>query len=418
MSDRYFPIKTETACQLKWNWSTILLYTGITSSCHRVNGELVTVDTFDSFHNTPKKLADRQLMLDGKWPTGGCEYCQKIEKSGGSSDRMFHLAIPNMSPPELDRDATAVNVSPRIVEVYFDNVCNMSCLYCWDGFSSQIQQENVKYGRFEKSGVIIDNRAKKVPDINALTDKFWLWMEEHSTEIFRLNILGGEPFYQQQFDQCLDFLSTHNNPQLEFSIISNLMVSHDRFKKYIDRIHQLVKEKQIKRFDITASIDCFGPEQEYVRYGLDLEQWKENFEYLANQEWITLNINQALSGLTIKTVPALLQYINQFRPTREIGHYFSTTVSTHNFLHPEIFGPGYFDQDFDLILDNMPTDTWQQKEADKYMRGIRLQLNSCPPRDQESINQLGIFLTEIDRRRNLSWKETFSWLIKEIENVV
>jgi organic radical activating enzyme len=418
MSGKYFPIKTETACQLKWNWSTIRLYTGITSSCHRVVGDLVTVDTFDSFHNTPKKLEDRHIMLNGKWPSGGCEYCEKIESAGGSSDRMFHLAIPDMSPPELENDISAVIVTPRIVEVYFDNICNMSCIYCWDGFSSQIQQENIKHGRFEKFGVVIDNRATKVPDIVALTNKFWDWMANHGSEVYRLNILGGEPFYQRQFDQCLDFLSTHKNPQLELSVISNLMVPSDRFKKYIDRIHQLVREKQIKRFDLTASIDCFGAEQEYVRYGLDLVQWKENFEYLVSQKWITLNINQTLSVLTIKTVPALLQYINQFRANREIGHYFGTTVLTHKFLHPEIFGPGYFDQDFDQILKNMPVDTWQQKEADKYMRGIQLQLNSSSGRDQESINQLGIFLTEIDRRRNLSWKKTFLWLTTEVENVV
>jgi wyosine [tRNA(Phe)-imidazoG37] synthetase (radical SAM superfamily) len=31
-----------------------------------------------------------------------------------------------------------------MIEIYFDNVCNMSCIYCWDGFSSKIQQENIK----------------------------------------------------------------------------------------------------------------------------------------------------------------------------------------------------------------------------------------------------------------------------------
>jgi len=290
-------------------------------------------------------------------------------------------------------------------------------VYCWDGFSSKIQQENNKYGRFEKNGIVIDNRAKKAPDIDALTDKFWLWMKEHSTEIYRFNVLGGEPFYQKQLDQCINFLATHYNPKLEFNIISNLMVDSSRFKNYIDQIHQLVKENRIGRFDLTASIDCFGKEQEYVRYGLDIRQWQENFEYLVSQDWITLNINQTLSGLTIKTVPALLQYINNFRPTREIGHYFSTTVMTHNFLHPEIFGSQYFNSDFEEILSNMPTDTWQQKEANKYMRGIQSQLNSST-RNQLAIDQLGIFLTEIDRRRDLNWKQTFPWLVKELSNVV
>jgi hypothetical protein len=54
MSDKFFPIKTETACKLKWAWSTIRLYTGQSHSCHRVNGSVVDTDSnnFD-FHNTP-----------------------------------------------------------------------------------------------------------------------------------------------------------------------------------------------------------------------------------------------------------------------------------------------------------------------------------------------------------------------------
>jgi hypothetical protein len=51
----------------------------------------------------------------------------------------------------------------------------------------------------------------------------------------RLHILGGEPFYQKQFDVCLDFLSAHKNIDLEFNIISNLMVEPEKFKQYIEQ---------------------------------------------------------------------------------------------------------------------------------------------------------------------------------------
>jgi|APFre7841882793_1041355.scaffolds.fasta_scaffold04214_2 pyruvate-formate lyase-activating enzyme len=415
--NRYFPIQTETACKLKWNWNTIRLYNGNTSSCHRVDGDIVSAETFDTFHNTPKKLADRTLMLEGQWPTGGCEYCKNIETAGGSSDRLFHLAIPGQIPPELSNNLTAIQVTPTIVEVYLDNVCNMSCIYCWDGFSSRIQQENIQFGRFEKQGVIIDNQAEKAKDFDALSEKFWLWMDTNYKTLGRFHVLGGEPFYQPQFERCLEFLETHKNPELEFNVVTNLKIPRNRLVKIIDRIHRLVKEGQIKRFDLTVSIDCFGPEQEYVRFGMDLDQWRDNFEYLVDQSWITLNINQTLSGLTIKTVPELLQYINPLRSNREIGHYFSTVVMTHNFLHPEIFGPGFFDSDFEKILNNMPENTWQQQQAKKYMQGIHLQINSSQ-QNQEKINQLVVFLDEIDRRRNLNWKETFPWLVKEIKNVV
>ena len=414
---KYFPIKTETACQLKWSWSTVILYNGNTSSCHRVDGNLITVDTFDSFHNTPKKLADRKLMLEGNWPQGGCEYCQKIEEAGGDSDRTMHRNIPDMSPPELDNNPLAIEVSPTILEVYFDNVCNMSCIYCWDGFSSKIQQENIKFGRFERSGVIIDNRAKKVENIDALTASMWQWMKTNGQSLKRLQVLGGEPFYQQQFDYCLELFDQNPFPNLEFNVISNLMISTERFENIINRIKKLLTKKKLKQFDLTVSIDCFGKEQEYVRYGLDLDQWRKNFEYAAAQRWITLNINQTLSGLTIKTIPSLLNYVNNFRVDRKIGHFFSTTVMTHNFLHPEIFGANFFDNDFIEILNNMPEITWQQKEAKKYMLGIQSQLNSVS-RDQQKINQLGTFLNEIDRRRNLNWKETFPWLMQELTDVV
>jgi pyruvate-formate lyase-activating enzyme len=417
MPSKFFPIKTDTACQLKWNWSTIRLYNGTTSSCHRVDGDNISVDTFDQFHNTSKKLADRKLMLDGQWPMGGCEYCRNIEDAGGYSDRQLHSTIPNQSPPELEHDLTAIKVTPQIVEIYFDNVCNMSCLYCWDGFSSKIQQENIRFGPFEKQGIIIDNRAKKVSDINALTDKFWQWMRENGTKIRCLHILGGEPFYQKQFETCLDFFETHPCSDLELTVVSNLMVPDQKFQSLIQRLRDLVSRRHLARFDLTASIDCFGPEQEYVRYGLNIEQWKRNFEYACEQKWITLKINQTLSGLTIKNIPALLSYINTLRNNRRIGHYFSTTVMTHEFLHPEIFGAGFFDKDFDNILQCMPQDSQVQIVAQKYMQGIQSQLNS-KSRDQTKINQLGIFLDEIDRRRNLDWRQTFPWLEKELQYVV
>ena len=121
--------------------------------------------------------------------------------------------------------------------------------------------------------------------------------------------------------------------------------------------------------------------------------------------------------MTLLLIPSLLNYVNNFRVDRKIGHFFSTTVMTHNFLHPEIFGANFFDNDFIEILNNMPEITWQQKEAKKYMLGIQSQLNSVS-RDQQKINQLGTFLNEIDRRRNLNWKETFPWLMQELTDVV
>jgi hypothetical protein len=412
-----FPIKTDTACQLKWTWSTVRLYTGRTSSCHRVQSSVITADSFDGFHNTPKQIEDRQLMLKGQWPSGGCEYCKKIEDAGGLSDRLLHLGIPDLVPPELHTDPTATFVTPRILEVYFDNLCNMACLYCYDGFSSKIQQENIKHGRFEKNGIVIDNRAQKVSDFEQMSAKFWTYMELHGKTLKRLHVLGGEPLYQKQFNRCLDFFQQHPCPDIELNIVSNLMIDHQKLVEHIGRIRHLIANRCISRFDLTASIDCFGPAQEYVRYGIDMERWQENFKYICDQRWIKVNINQTISGLTIKTSAELLKFVQSIRTVRPIGQYFSTTISTHDFLHPKIFGRGFFDRDFEQILRNMPRETQEHQRVYAYMQGTQAEINTHS-RDQRHINQLGIYLDEIDRRRNLNWKQTFPWLVEEIDLVV
>lgn len=411
MTAKWFPIKTETACQLKWSWSTVRLHEGTTSSCHRVNSDSITPETFPTFHNTPKKLLDRQLMLQGQWPQGGCEYCKEIEQAGGISDRLSHLTIPNLSPVELDNDVNAVSVSPTILEVYFNNICNLSCVYCWDGFSSKIEQENRKFGKFDFNGVVIENRSKQA-DFDGLTEAFWTWFAANGRSLTRLHILGGEPFYQQDFYKCLDFFESNPCPDLEFNVVSNLMVSSEKFRDVIDRIKQLLVTRKIKRFDLTASIDSFGAAQEYVRHGLDLDRWRLNFDYAASQKWITLNINQTLTSLILKQVTELLKYVNEHRASRQIGHYFSLPVFTYDFLDPKIFGPGYFDVEFNEILDLMP----QGSQRD-YMQGIQMKL-STSSRDNDAIRRLGVFLDEIDRRRNLNWQQTFPWIAQEVNNVV
>jgi organic radical activating enzyme len=411
MTTKWFPIKTETACQLKWNWSTVRLHEGTTSSCHRVNSDTITPETFPTFHNTPKKLVDRELMLQGQWPSGGCEYCQQIEQAGGTSDRLMHLQIPNLVPVELETNINAVNVSPKILEVYFNNICNLSCVYCWDGFSSKIEHENKKFGKFDYNGVIIENTSKK-SNFAELNESFWTWFTSNCSTLSRLHILGGEPFYQQDFYRCLDFFESNPCPDLEFNVISNLMISTDKFRDILSKLKKLVSARKIKRFDLTASIDSFGAAQEYVRYGLDLAQWRLNFDYAASQKWITLNINQTLTSLVLDQITDLINYVNDHRATRSIGHYFSLPVFTYDFLEPKIFGPGYFDKEFKEILDLMP----QCPQRD-YMQGIQMKL-STSTRDNDGIRKLGVFLDEIDRRRNLNWKQTFPWLANEVKNVV
>lgn len=411
--NKYFPIKTKTSCKLKWTWSTIHLHDAMSASCHRTAFNFFNEKNFSNFHNNDKVLQDRQNMLAGHWPETSCGYCREIEEAGGFSDRMLHLTIPGQIPDELAGDSTSINVTPKILEVYLNNVCNLGCLYCNESSSSVINNENTKFGPFEKNGVVLKSSTHNYS--SQFLPLFLDWLQTNYNKIERLHILGGEPFYQKEFEILLDFLSNQLNPNCEINIVTNLMVSKTNLAKYIDIFYNLTKQKKIKRLDITCSIDCFGPQQEYVRSGLDLDQWKTNFEFLVSQKWIKLSINQVVTVLTIKTMPELLEYLQKIKLTRKIGQYFSTPPPQlgPSYMHPKILPIIEFQEDFEKVLLMMKPIDDDSQTAYNYMQGIIDECKSMTQDDNE-ILKLFTFLDEKDRRRGTNWKLLFPWLEKYV----
>lgn len=401
LANRVFPIETATACQLKWTWSTIYLTTENTASCHRTNHHQFDANTFN-FHNTPVKLQDRQRMLQGQWPERGCEYCRHIEDAGGTSDRITNLKLAGIhAPKELDIDSTAVSVTPRMLEVYFDNTCNLKCLYCGPHFSSLWDAENVKHGSpaFFKSPRMEQNKQK-----------LFEWLQVNREHLSVFNILGGEPLYQKELEQCLDFFEQYPAPELKLQMFSNLNARYDYLVKIVTRIRRLIDNNCIREFEITASLDCWGPEQEYVRYPLDLTVWQRNFEYLLSQSWVNLIIGSTVTPLTIKTLPDLLIKINEWNQTRLIYHY-QNSVNSPDHMFIDMFGD-IFKQDFLRALSLKPMHTPEQQKSRAYLEGIYLQsINSVP--NVKKIQNLFNFLNTIDQRRQTNWRTTFPWLVDE-----
>jgi hypothetical protein len=399
--NRVFPIKTATACQLKWTWSTLYLTTGNTASCHRSNHHAYNAAEFD-FHNTPEKIQDRQAMLEGRWPGTHCQYCEDIESAGGQSDRITNLDFVGIhTPPELDQDPGAVQVTPRMLEVYFDNVCNLKCVYCGPHFSSLWDAELTRH----------ENRPfVKDPRLEVNKNRIFSWLRDNSQHLTVFNFLGGEPLFQAELDQCLAVFEQHPAPNLKFQIFTNLNASLDRVQSVVERVRRLVDRDCLREFEITASLDCWGPPQEYARFPLDLAVWQRNFEYLLNQRWINLIVNSTVTPLTIKTLPDLLQRINQWNQIRPVYHY-QNSVTHRNHFRTEIFG-NIFESDFARALELKPQHTPEQRQSRQYLHGIAQQSIQGQPQPGE-IKKLFDFLNTLDSRRNTDWTVTFPWLVAE-----
>lgn len=427
-----FPVTSPTACLLKWGWSSVYIYTGQSNSCHRTTQSELAPDEFHTFHNTPEKLKQRRVMLDGGWPErgNGCEYCRDIEDAGGMSDRLTNLALleqgdefRELIPKELFDDPRALSVTPTMLEVYFTNRCNLACIYCGPNYSTQWVAENKSYGVQPHHSRSVSWETAKRLDAEYPTRlaRFWEWLEQHSGDLRMLNVLGGEPFHQTETEATIQFFARRPNPRLHLKIFSNLTVRPDRFRYLIGELKKLHDASACRSVGIVASLDCWGPPQEYVRYGVDLDDWSANYEYLAYENpWADVSINCTMNALSLHTMGDLVRRVHDWNEerTRRYAHrrdarplsLVFNLLTGPPFMHAGIFPAGFFDAEFTALVDLLPRATpWEQANVE-YMHGIWKAVNAAP-HNPALIRSLKAYLDEIDRRRASHWRAVFPWLV-------
>ena len=373
------------------------------------------------FHNHPGKLSDREKMLNGDWPSNGCEYCRDVEKAGGISDRLsFVNNSVELLPPEMQNvefrafefDSVPLSVSPTLLEVYFNNVCNQACVYCTPGFSSVIEHEVRQFGP-SKYNVDYSNWR---PDTKyeLYKEKFWEWMEKNGKHLQILQVLGGEPLYQKEFEQCLDFFDKHPNPDLVYRIFSNLKHDTEKFRTKIERVQRLVDEGKLKRMEFVCSIDCWGPEIEYVRDGIILSEWEKNMEILLEKPGIGVLVHATLTALTLPTLYQLIEKTKSWKEKKKsVGINWNTVVS------PDPFNPYHFGKHLVPFVDRAIQSCQSSidfLQGEEHLHGIKQQLLSTKP-DVEKVNNLVGFLDDIDFRRKRDWRAVFPQIVEIVEKI-
>ena len=417
MKSKPFPIKQGIPCQLKWNHSTVFLTMGTTASCHRVTHDPIQiVDGKINFHNIPQKLEARTKMLNGEWPGRGCEHCKLTEDAGGHSDRMNHLNMQGVyAPPELEQNINAVDVTPTQLEIYFSNTCNLKCIYCNSLFSSTIDNENRIHGEFRSGpvemfgkNVYIPGKTDVHPNMELLNIKLFEWLEENIQSLRKIIILGGEPFLQKETEKLIKFLEGNKNPQLDLVIFSNLTVDTVRVQNWLSRLWQLVEKNKLNNLQVVGSLDCWGPQAEYVRNGLDLKKYTSNFEFMLDQTKITLSVNSALMPLTVPTMPDLVVKVNEWSKKRKV--YWSMMKAGdagRPYLNPTIFGDKILDLGINQSIEMFDTQSDPIKIGYlNNLKGIAQECKKTVPNLQTQ-KLLKIYLKEMDRRRNTNYELLF-----------
>lgn len=282
--------KSASMCLAKWLQVTIHLQNGVTHSCHHPPTHKIPLAEIkadsSALHNTRHKKEQRKKMLEGERPEE-CDYCWKIEDANPDnfSDRTYKSA-DNWAYPHLQEVVTEkwnTNIEPTYVEVSFGNECQFKCAYCSPVVSSGILSEFLKHGHYSNQQNF-DLDVLKAENIypyskdepNPYVDAFWNWWPKLSKKLEVFRITGGEPLLNPNTFRFLESLIQTPMPNLDVAINSNLSVPDLYLNRFLDLAEKITSQKLVKKLEIYTSVDTYGAQAEYVRFGLNFNKLISN----------------------------------------------------------------------------------------------------------------------------------------------
>jgi hypothetical protein len=265
----------------------------------------------------------QQRMIDGERPQE-CHMCWHIEdlSDDSVSDRFVKSTNWKNDIATLQVDPDHV---PKLIEVVFDNVCNLSCSYCDSGSSSiwanRITQEPL---HLETDYRQLYSKVSITPGQSKLeyADAWMRWWPQIRDKVEILKVSGGEPLLSKNFWKFLEGIG--KAPQLNFYINSNLSVE----PKWLDRLAG--HAGSLNRIKISASIDATGAIAEHVRQGLDYKLFKSNIEHWCETtpDNCLLNLQSTINLFSVWGLRDKLDLALELKtcyPTR-IAEFYSTLV--------------------------------------------------------------------------------------------
>lgn len=319
---------SKSFCLAKWNQVSLHLPTGLNNSCyHPPLREIDTTalkDNPSALHNTAHKISQRKKMIEGERPAE-CSYCWNIEDTGQMSDRHYRSGEP-WAMQDFDKiiqNPYDNKHTPRYVEVNFNNACNFKCSYCSPQFSTTWGKEIDIYGEYPTSPPHnapehFVGKRKPIPnrEFNPYVEAFWRWWPELYQNLKHFRMTGGEPMMDNNTYKVFQYVIDHPKKDLHLNVTSNMCPPDLKLKnKYFDMVKRMCLDESIEHFMQFVSVDAHGPRAEYIRHGLNYNQFIDNvnefLERIPGRNSVTFIITY--NNLSVTSLSELLKDIHKLR---------------------------------------------------------------------------------------------------------
>ena len=262
----------------------------------------------------------RKKMLAGeKLPE--CSKCWREEAHRGYSMRT--LMFDRMKIEDIKSQD---NFQLKYLEIFFSNLCNLSCRMC--DITQSSQWANLYNGAFVPNGMrdeavddeYIDESGKaRTTPVNfdlALLDKIDL------SNLIEVKILGGEPMITPDHLVFLRRLMQDSNDPRRIKLVYHTNATKRPPKAVVDFW------KQMKKIEVVLSIDGYNEVNEYQRIGHKWNVIEENVKWYQSLEAnVELRIHTTLTNLNIWRVDDLVAWSGKIMPSHKVTFDFANRPS-------------------------------------------------------------------------------------------
>ena len=422
--------KSASFCAAKWYNATIWLGSGMSTSCHhppahRIDDAALATNP-KAIHNTAQKKEDRRQMIAGERPAG-CEYCWKIEDMGRDaiSDRVYKSKIYPLEALDAAYNTPSNrDVDLRTLEIAFDRTCQFACSYCNPAFSSTWVKDIKNNGPY--TNLVSDGRNHfththdssqlyRFGETNPYVEAFFAWWETdlHKT-LQELRITGGEPLMSGDTWKLIDWFKTNKGRSTtKLAINSNLGMDSTKLQEFVEKV------KDLPHLEIYTSMETVDQQAEYIRDGLDYQQWMDNVHALLEQDSIrAVHCMATINALCLERLPNLLYQLLELKQQygRERVNFTLNILRFPSFqsalVLPEQLRTLYKDQLQDFWNRNQHNPYLHEHELNHTQRLIDyLDVVKTPHSDAFDLpklhNDFKQFYQQYDHRRGKNFVETF-----------
>lgn len=308
-----------------------------------------------------------------------CKTCWDQEKYTGRSLRTSSIEYYHDS---LD---TPYQVSgPQNLDWNVEPICNAKCIICSSYHSSAWAAEDQKFMPGSALPVRTASQAKRNSIIDAI---------DFST-LKRIYFNGGEPVLSQDPElilQKLDDVGSLENTQVAFNMNGSCMPS----KNLIELL------KRAERVNVFVSIDGTDQQFEYIRYPLNWNLVKSNIDQIMQMGFDEICMSATLGIHNIHIAQRTEDWWNDYTKS------YRGQIVINN-TYQLVFGSLGINSASNTLKDQLLKDF--QNTSGSVADLVTNCLESCAGTDQW-IN----WLDNLDRRRSLSWRQTFPELYQAVQ---